>query len=342
MQILNFGSLNIDFTYAVDHIATPGETIASTSLAVNPGGKGLNQSIALARAGAKVAHAGMVGIDGGFLVDLLRDNGVDVSAVRTSEDVRTGNAIIQTDVHGENCIVLYGGANQAIDEAFIDEVLAGTQTGDWILLQNEISGLGHLVEAAHARGLRVILNPSPITDDLLALDFSAVDMLILNEVEAAALIGVGCASSSIAQASDSTTVSVGAPTKGQADDQSGLIAALRARFADQTVVLTLGEKGSVYIDAGGGEAVGGEESAGWDDVLVRQPAFPVEAVDTTAAGDTFTGYLLAALAAGEVPATAMRLAAAASALAVTRPGAAPSIPTRPEVDAFLEQVASLT
>ena len=340
MQILNFGSLNIDFTYAVDHIATPGETIASTSLAVNPGGKGLNQSIALARAGAKVAHAGMVGIDGGFLIDLLRDNGVDVSAVRTSGDVRTGNAIIQTDA--ENCIVLYGGANQAIDEAFIDEVLAGTQTGDWILLQNEISGLGHLVEAAHARGLRVILNPSPITDDLLALDFSAVDMLILNEVEAAALIGVGRASSPIAQASDSTTVSVGAPTKGQADDQSGLIAALRARFADQTVVLTLGEKGSVYIDAGGGEAVGGEESAGWDDVLVRQPAFPVEAVDTTAAGDTFTGYLLAALAAGEVPATAMRLAAAASALAVTRPGAAPSIPTRPEVDAFLEQVASLT
>ena len=340
MQILNFGSLNIDFTYAVDHIATPGETIASTSLAVNLGGKGLNQSIALARAGAKVAHAGMVGIDGGFLVDLLRDNGVDVSAVRTNGDVRTGNAIIQTDAHGENCIVLYGGANQAIDETSIDEVLAGTRgagvhAGDWILLQNEVSGLGHLVEAAHARGLRVILNPSPITDDLLALDFSAVDMLILNEVEAAALIGVGCASSSIAQASDSTTVSVGAPTKGQADDQSGLIAALRARFVDQTVVLTLGEKGSVYIDAGGGEAVGGEESAGWDDVLVRQPAFPVEAVDTTAAGDTFTGYLLAALAAGEVPATAMRLAAAASALAVTRPGAAPSIPTRPEVDAFL-------
>ena len=320
MRILNFGSLNIDFTYAVDHIVTPGETIASRSLTVNPGGKGLNQSIALARAGASVLHAGQVGPDGGFLVDLLTDNGVDTGAVRTSPDVRTGNAIIQTDAHGENCIVLYGGANQAIGRDYVGEVLAGVQAGDWILLQNEISELAYIIESAHARDLRVILNPSPITEDLLALDYSLVDMLILNEIEAAALAGLDLGTTD--------------PVSGDSTDidpvETRLIAALRERFAGSTVVLTLGERGSVYI--GGG--LPGEGALG-EDVLVRQKAYPVEAVDTTAAGDTYTGYLLAALAAGESAAIAMRLAAAASALAVTRAGAAPSIPTRAEVDAFL-------
>lgn len=323
MRILNFGSLNIDFTYAVDHIAAPGETIASRSLAVNPGGKGLNQSIALARAGAPVLHAGQVGPDGGFLVELLRENGVDVRLLRTSPDVRTGNAIIQTDAQGQNCIVLYGGANQAIARDYVDEVLAGMQAGDWLLLQNEISELAYTVASAHARGLRVILNPSPITEDLLALDYSLVDMLILNEIEAAALVGLELGASGLVpdDAADIDPV------------ETRLIAGFRERFAGIAVVLTLGERGSVYI----GGCSHGEGALG-EDVPVRQQAYPVAAVDTTAAGDTYTGYLLAALAAGETPATAMRLAAAASALAVTKPGAAPSIPTRADVDAFLQQV----
>lgn len=297
MRILNFGSLNIDYVYDVEHFVRAGETIASTALNRYPGGKGLNQSIALARAGASVVHGGQVGEDGTWLVDLLAQAGVDTSLTRVSDEVRTGNAIIQRDPEGGNCIILYGGANRAIDDALVDETFSHTEPGDWLLLQNEVNGLDRLVREGHARGLTVVLNPSPADEALEDVDLESVDVLVLNEVEASVLTGL--------------------PPESSGEE---LADALEYGFPGTRVVLTLGGAGSVYVD---GEA------------RVRQEAFHVDAVDTTAAGDTFTGYLLAALMAGEAPEVAMRRASAASAIAVTRPGAAVSIPTPAEVDAFL-------
>lgn len=301
MAILNFGSLNIDYTYAVDHFVTAGETLASTSLAVNAGGKGLNQSLALAKAGAPVKHAGMVGEDGRFLVELLQCGGVNTELLHISDTVRSGNAIIQTDPSGENCILLYGGANQAIEEAYVDEVLSYMEQGDWILLQNEISCLDYIMGSASRNGLRLILNPSPVTPELLSYDLSGVSLLVLNEIEAAAIAEVD-------------------PDL----DPVALAQAIRKRLPHATVVLTLGRKGSIYLS---------------DDTETYQDAFAVDTVDTTGAGDTFTGYLLAGLMRGDAPAQSMRNAAAASAIAVTRQGAAPSIPNRAEVEEFLRKVA---
>ncbi|WP_077598302.1 ribokinase [Olsenella urininfantis] len=300
MRILNFGSLNIDFVYDVDHFVRPGETISSRALGTYPGGKGLNQSIALARAGASVVHAGQVGEDGRFLVELLEESGVDASLTRVSTELRTGNAIIQRDAEGNNCIILYGGANQDISSELTDELLSQMQPEDWLLLQNEVNGLAHIVRAGKARGMKVVLNPSPANEALEEVDLAAVDLFVLNEVEAAQLAGLD-----------------------EAADAGELVGALGRRFPTAEIVLTLGEEGSVLASG---------------DVLLRQEAFSVPVVDTTAAGDTFTGYLLAGMLAGERPEVFMRRASAASALAVTRPGAAVSIPRSDEVDEFIARL----
>lgn len=163
MKILNFGSLNIDYTYSVDHIVHPGETITSGSLEVFPGGKGLNQSIALARAGADVYHAGLIGEDGIFLRDLCRESGVKTGYIRETE-TRTGNAIIQVSEKGENCIILYPGANREQTEEYIDEVLKGFGEGDVLLLQNEINLLDYLISKGAEKGMKIVLNPSPFDE----------------------------------------------------------------------------------------------------------------------------------------------------------------------------------
>lgn len=189
MRILNFGSLNIDYVYGVDHFAAKGQTITSHSLDVFPGGKGLNQSIALARAGADVHHAGQVGRDGMFLRDLLESCAVGVTSVVVRDDVRSGNAIIQNDASGDNCIVLYPGANRAIDRDFVDQVLDGYGKDDWLLLQNEISELPYIVSRAKARGMFIVLNPSPADSRLDEVDLDAIGCFVLNEGEAAMLTG---------------------------------------------------------------------------------------------------------------------------------------------------------
>ena len=189
MRILNFGSLNIDYVYGVDHFAAKGQTITSHALDVFPGGKGLNQSIALARAGADVHHAGQVGRDGMFLRDLLESCAVGVTSVVVRDDVRSGNAIIQNDASGDNCIVLYPGANRAIDRDFVDQVLDGYGKGDWLLLQNEISELPYIVSRAKARGMFIVLNPSPADSRLDEVDLDAIGCFVLNEGEAAMLTG---------------------------------------------------------------------------------------------------------------------------------------------------------
>jgi len=188
MNILNFGSLNIDLVYQVEHIVRPGETIASSAHQVFAGGKGANQSAALARAGATVFHAGHVGQDGQWLVDTLAGQGVDVQHIRVG-DVPTGHALIQVDRHGQNSIVLFAGANAQIDRGAINAVLAHFDRGDMLLLQNEINDVSYLIAAAAARGLTVCLNPAPFGPQVRAYPLESVDWLIVNETEATGLAG---------------------------------------------------------------------------------------------------------------------------------------------------------
>lgn len=290
MKVLCFGSLNIDYTYKVDHFVKKGETLSSESLRVFSGGKGLNQAIALARAGADTCHAGAVGEDGLFLLRELQEAGVNTECVRVLENERTGNAIIQNDREGDNCIILYGGANQAISREQADEVLDRFHSGDFLVLQNEINELAYIMEQAHKKGMKIVLNPSPMNEKILTLPLVYVDYFMLNEVEAAQILG--------REIEESV-------------DGEELARELLKRFPGTAVVLTLGGSGSVYLD--------GQE-------IVHQAAYRVKAVDTTAAGDTFTGFFVGGMLRGFSAREAMDIASRAAAIAVSRPGAAPSIP----------------
>lgn len=301
MKVLCFGSLNIDYTYKVDHFVKKGETLSSESLKVFSGGKGLNQSIALAKAGVETFHAGAVGEDGGFLLEELQKAGVNTDCVTVREDVRTGNAIIQNDQEGDNCILLYGGANQAITKEQVDTVLARFEHGDFLVLQNEINELSYIMEQAHRKGMKIILNPSPMNEKILGLPLDSVDYFLLNEVEAGQIL--------------SRDVSKGF-------DGEVLAKELLQRFPKAAVVLTMGGAGSVYLDK--------EE-------MIRQPVCKVQAVDTTAAGDTFTGFFIGGILRGSSVKEAMEMASRAAAIAVTRRGAAPSIPVLEEVECFSEE-----
>ncbi len=289
-SVLNFGSLNIDHVYHVHAFVRPGETISSIGYDRVPGGKGLNQSVALARAGAPVFHAGKVGEDGLFLVQLLESCGVDTTRVSRNGSV-TGHACIQVDENGQNCIILLGGANQEITENDVAETLAAFSAGDWLVLQNEISCLPQILSSGKAKGMVTVLNPSPITPALAAMDLSEVDYLLLNETEGQDLTGE--------------------------TEPAAITAALLKKYPAVKVVLTLGGDGAVYA--------AGEE-------YIAVPACPAKAVDTTAAGDTFTGYFIAAVSTGTDPETAMKRAAKAAAIAVSRPGASVSIPSKEEIE----------
>ena len=297
MKVLNFGSLNLDYVYAVDHFVQPGETLSSLSQKVVPGGKGLNQSVALARAGAETCHAGCLGAGGGMLRDLLTENGVDVTHLLPVAELQ-GNAVIQVNPNGENCILLFGGSNQCVTPRQIDETLAAFGPGDYLVLQNEINLLPLIVDKAYERGMTIVLNPSPFNEKLREVDFGKISWLLVNEVEAAQLSG--------------------------SEEPESAWAVIHERYPRTSLLLTLGKAGSrawQVTDSGVAEA--------------RQPAFPVKAVDTTAAGDTYTGYFIGGLMEGLPLAECMRRASMASSIGVTRPGAAPSIPSRAEVDAAL-------
>ena len=183
MKVLNFGSLNIDYVYTVDHMVAAGETLASSGMNVFCGGKGLNQSIALARAGAPVFHAGMIGPEGGVLL-----SGVDTRFIRMVEE-KSGHTIIQVDRSGQNCILLYGGANRAVSQAFADGVLDFFEAGDVLLLQNEISCLDVIIDRAYEKQMTIVLNPSPYDGNLDACDLHKVSLFLLNEIEGQQLTG---------------------------------------------------------------------------------------------------------------------------------------------------------
>lgn len=294
MRALNIGSLNIDYVYRVDHFVQPGETLHAASLQAGCGGKGLNQSVALAQAGVETWHAGLIGPEGAFLRDKLASFGVQTELVREVGEP-TGHAIIQVDSAGQNSILLYGGANRRLTEEFVDEALAGFGPGDWLLAQNETACVGYAVAQAKRRGLRTALNAAPADRALREMPLELLDLLFVNEVEGAFLAGT------------------------EAPEE--IAAVLTERYPETTLVLTLGEGGALA-------ARRGRET-------VRATAFRVPAVDTTAAGDTFTGFFLRGVLDGWPPEDCLRLAAAASAIAVTRRGAADSVPSYDEAAAFL-------
>ena len=150
IKILNFGSCNIDYVYSIDHIVKAGETETTHKMSVFPGGKGLNQSIAAARAGVKIYHAGCVGCDGDILTKILAESGADISYIKRTPE-KNGHAIIQVSKEGENSIFLFPGSNELITEDYIDNVLSGFGKGDILLLQNEISNVDYIAEKAHKR-----------------------------------------------------------------------------------------------------------------------------------------------------------------------------------------------
>lgn len=284
MKIYNLGSLNIDYVYKVDHFAAAGETLSSEKLSVFPGGKGLNQSVALARAGAKVLHGGILGAEGDFLIDTLSASGVDVSRIE-KRDGRCGHAIIQVTGDGQNCILLFPGTNRSIDREYSEGFLHDAGPGDFLLLQNEISGLKDIFGIAHAKKMQIVFNPSPFHADLNALPLSYVKWWFCNEIEGEALFG--------------------------SSDPYQIAENFISRYPDSNLILTLGSAGSIFRSA---------------DELIECPAYKADPVDTTAAGDTFTGYFIAALTGGKSVRDALDLASKAAAVTVSRPGAAESIP----------------
>ena len=283
-KILNFGSINVDEVFSVSHFVSAGETLAAKKSEKFPGGKGLNQSIALSRAGAKVFHAGKISPDEDWLYELLLESGVDLSFLSRNGS-RAGKAIIQLNPLGENSIIVDHGSNFEITKEQIDETLSDFQKGDLLLVQNEISNLPYIVSKASKIGMEIALNPSPIDEVIFSLDLNTISYLILNEIEGEAL------------------------TKEK--DPQKICNLLLERYPNLKIVLTLGGDGAIYKDK---------------DFSCFQSSFDVKPVDTTGAGDTFTGYFLAQISMGQDVKSSLKLASKAAGIAVTKKGAASSIP----------------
>ena len=293
MAVINFGSINIDHVYQVDHFVQPGETIASSHYQCLLGGKGANQSIALARAGSEVLHVGKINeADVAFKQTMIRD-GIDCKHI-TCTETASGHAIIQVTPTADNAIVLFGGANHEITHKDIMYALDTVKPADWVLTQNETNNIDQVLAQAKAKGLRVAFNPAPMTESVKHLPHECIDLLIVNEVEAEELSG--------------------------RKDLNKIEAYFREDWPHAEVLITLGKAGVRMLKK---------------DKTIDVPAFEVDAVDTTAAGDTFIGYFLSAYSNHTDSKTALIRACAASALAVMKLGAAQSIPNKEDVNRFL-------
>lgn len=295
MRALNFGSLNIDMVYSVDHTVRPGETTASSSLKYFCGGKGLNQSIALARAGVEVFHAGCIGENGDMLLEKLHENSVNTDLV-VKRDMPNGHAIIQVDKDGQNSILLFGGANKSIDDKYIERVLADFKHGDRLFLQNEINGIDRIISFASEKGIEIVFNPSPFDKEILSFPLEKISWFVVNETEAKELTGE--------------------------TDPNKILDIFSKKYPSANILLTLGGDGSVCKS--------GKK-------IYRQQIFKVPVIDTTAAGDTFLGYFFAILDSCGIG-KALKYAAAAASIAVSKNGASSSVPSIDEVEQFLGSV----
>ena len=295
MSVLVFGSVNIDRSFRLPHWIECGETISSLSLSTQAGGKGANQAVALSKAGTETYLAATIGSDGLWIKDLLGSYGVNTSLIAVKENSFTGTATILLDDKGRNSIVLYGGGNRENDEGYIENVLSRFGEGDWIVLQNEINNLGLIMDTARKRGMKICLNPSPFEESLLSLDLVSVDLIVVNEIEIMQLM------------------------KGSSGSWDDIIMLCSERYPSSSILLTLGEKGSIFKDKN-------------SPALIKTAIVKTSVVDTTAAGDTFLGYFLSGIMKGNSPEESLRRATKASSVAVSRAGAMDSIPYSGEIE----------
>lgn len=232
-KILCFGSLNIDRTYSVDEIVKVGETISSHFYEEFIGGKGLNQSIALSKAGGDVYHAGIVGKeDGQVLVKYLKDSGVNVDFIKYL-DYPSGHAIIQIDKRGNNSIIVYGGTNRMVDKKFIDDVLDNFSEGDLILLQNEISNISYIVDRAYEKRMIIAFNPSPFDKFVKEVDLNKITYFLVNEIEGSMI--------------------------SEKEDEDEILKHIIKKYPEGKVVMTVGSRGARYLDKNMSYDVSGEK-----------------------------------------------------------------------------------
>lgn len=301
-NVLIIGSLNMDLVAQAERLPRAGETLLGQSFATVPGGKGANQAVAAARLGGQVAMIGCVGADayGHALRQALADEGIDCQGVRVAEDVATGIAMIVVDASSQNAIVIVAGGNGQLESTDIERFDSLLQAADVVVCQLEIPYpvVAFVLQRAHEAGKTVILNPAPVTGPLPSQWLGWIDYLIPNETEAQAMTGL--AVNSVAEAEQAASL-------------------LREAGAGK-IIVTLGERGVLFAD--------GVQSR-------HSPGRKVQAVDTTAAGDTFVGGFAAALARGLDESQAIAFGQAAAALSVTRAGAQPSIPTLAQVEQVL-------
>ncbi|MFI7430815.1 ribokinase [Micromonospora sp. NPDC049836] len=300
-RVVVVGSANLDLGVAVPHLPAPGETVLGEDIAARPGGKGCNQAVAARRLGAATLFFAAVGDDrfGADVRAAITAEGLPPEHLTTVAGTATGVALIVVDAAGENTVVVAPGANARLTDDALAALPATLGPDVVLVLQLEIPLATCLAAARHAReaGARVVLNAAPLPDPVppaMATLLRHVDVLVVNEGEALRLAG--------------------APTT----DWAVLAVALRA-LGPAACVITLGERGAIHADATG---------------ATDHPAFPVDAVDTTGAGDSFVGALAAALADGRSLAEAVRRGCAAGALATTRMGAQSALPTSAELDRF--------
>ena len=299
-KVVVIGSLNMDLVTRAPRLPRGGETLIGQSFSTVSGGKGANQAVAAARLGAEVSMVGCIGSDayGQQLRNALLAEQIDCDAI-SIVDGASGVALIVVDDNSQNAIVIVAGANGALTPGVIDRFGSVLQAADVIICQLEVpdATVGHALKRGRELGKTVILNPAPASRPLPADWYAAIDYLIPNESEAAALSGLPVDSLETAETAATRLIGMGAGK----------------------VIITLGAQGSLFADGQG---------------FQHFPAPQVHAVDTTAAGDTFVGGFAAALASGQSEAEAIRFGQVAAALSVTRAGAQPSIPTLSDVQAF--------
>lgn len=309
MRLLNFGSINIDYVYRVDHFLQGGETLEACDRTIFMGGKGLNQSVAAVRSGVSIAHCGVLGADGQFLYDFMKEAGIDVRFLKVDENASTGHTVIQVTPEAENAILYFAGTNHALTREHINEALESFDEGDIVLMQNEVNGIDEILREAKKRNLYTVFNPAPYSPAVLDYPLECVDALIVNETEARGILG------------ENET------------DPERLLSGLCKRFNKALVFLTLGRAGMICSLPHSPQS------------FHYFKAYSVNAVDTTGAGDTFVGYALKAIMdyfTREDIGSFTRLideAMLAAAVSVTRRGAVASIPTLKELSEFNLQKA---